>query len=60
MKKYFFLIGMFIFFARAQDSLPWKGTIVFDDWVRVDDAPGTSGHPAYYPQTIMDDNHTLP
>jgi hypothetical protein len=24
--------------------------------VRVDDAPGTSGHQAYYPQTIMDDN----
>lgn len=59
MKKYFFLIGAFIFFARAQDSLPWKGTIVFDDWVRVDDAPGTSGHPAYYPQTIMDDNLIL-
>ena len=59
MKKYFFLIGAFIFFARAQDSLPWKGTIVFDDWVRVDDAPGTSGHPAYYPQTIMDDDLIL-
>lgn len=59
MKKFFFLIGLFMVFAKAQDSLPWKGTIVFDDWVRVDDAPGTSGHPAYYPQTIMDDNLIL-
>jgi hypothetical protein len=59
MKKFFFLIGLFMIFAKAQNSLPWKGTIVFEDWVRVDDAPGTSGHPAYYPQTIMDDNLIL-
>jgi hypothetical protein len=43
----------------AGDSLPWEGAIVFDDWVRVDDAPGLSGHPADHPQTIMDENWVL-
>ncbi len=38
------------------DSLPWKGVIVFGPWVRVDDAPGNSGHPANHPQMIMDNN----
>ena len=42
--------------AFAQDSLPWKGVIVFEDWVRVDDAPGLSGHNANHPQMIMDKN----
>jgi hypothetical protein len=41
------------------DSLPWEGAIVFDDWVRVDDAPGLSGHPASHPQTIMDQDWVL-
>ena len=45
--------------AFAQDSLPWRGRIVFDPWVRVDDAPGLSGHPASHPQTYMDDNWNL-
>jgi len=43
----------------AQDSLPWQGAIVFDQPVRVDDAPGLSGHPAIHPQTIMDSSWTL-
>jgi len=55
MRKLFLLIGLLIIFAQA-DSLLWQGTIVFDTLVRVDDAPGLSGHPAYHPQTIMDDN----
>src|SRR4030043_1408552 len=56
MKIFFILTALFTIALNAQDSLPWKGTIVFDDWVRVDDAPGTSGHPAYHPQTIFDEN----
>ncbi len=55
MRKFFFLIGLLIIFAQA-DSLPWQGTVVFDTLVRVDDAPGLSGHPAYHPQTIVDHN----
>jgi len=63
MKKYFFLIGVFIFFARAQDSLPWKGTIVWDTaWVRVDDADSLFGpppHRAIHPQTILDEKNLI-
>jgi len=59
MKKILFLISLLFIFAGAQDSLPWKGTIILDDWVRVDDAPGLSGHPAYFPQTIVSKNLIL-
>jgi len=61
MKKYFFLIGIFMVFGNAQDSLPWKGTIVWDTaWVRVDDADSVvSGHPANHPQMIMDKNFNM-
>ncbi len=41
--------------AYAQDSLPWKGVIVFEDWVRVDDAPGPKVHNADHPQAIFDE-----
>lgn len=42
--------------AQTNDSLPWHGAIVFGPWVRVDDADSiVSGHPAYHPQTILDE-----
>jgi hypothetical protein len=41
------------------DSLPWQGRIVFGPWVRVDDAPGTTGHPANHPQMVMDTSHAM-
>ncbi len=48
-------ISMFLL-AQSNDSLPWKGVIVFGPWVRVDDADSiVSGHPAYHPQTILDE-----
>ncbi len=59
MKKFLFLTVIIAINLQAQDSLPWKGVIVFEDWVRVDDAPGTSGHPAYHPQTIFDENRMI-
>lgn len=60
MKKYLLLLSILVVMIFAQqDSLPWQGAIVFDDWVRVDDAPGLSMHPANHPQTIMDDNWIL-
>ncbi len=50
-----FSISMFLV-AQSNDSLPWKGVIVFGPWVRVDDADSiVSGHPAYHPQTILDE-----
>jgi len=58
-KACFFILGLLAAAATAQDSLPWQGAIVFDQRVRVDDAPGLSGHPAYHPQTIMDSTWTL-
>ncbi len=49
-----------IFTADRAQSLPWKGTIVFEDWVRVDDADSTvMGHPANHPQTIFDENKMI-
>jgi len=63
MKKYFFLIGIFMVFGNAQDSLPWKGTIVWDTvWVRVDDADSLFGpppHRAIHPQTILDEKNLI-
>ncbi len=59
MRVWFLFLGLFVAAAMAQDSLPWQGAIVFDQRVRVDDAPGLSGHPAYHPQTIMDSTWTL-
>lgn len=51
------LILLCIFCVSAfSDSLPWRGTIVFGPWVRVDDAPGPSGHRANHPQMVMDSN----
>jgi len=58
MKKFLFLMGLVVVLAHA-DSLPWHGTIVFEDPVRVDDAPGLSGHPASHPQMIMDKNFNM-
>jgi len=55
MKRIFiiFVCGVVLFFA---DSLPWKGIIVFGEWVRVDDADSVViGHPAKHPQTILDE-----
>ncbi len=43
----------------AGDSLPWRGAIVFENPVRVDDAFGPSGHAATHPQTIMDPDWSL-
>jgi hypothetical protein len=45
--------------AYAGDSLPWRGRIVFDERVRVDDATGPANHPATHPQTVMDENWNL-
>ena len=59
MRTWFLFLGLLVAAAAAQDSLPWQGAIVFDERVRVDDAPGTSGHPAIHPQTIMDSTWTL-
>ncbi|MBW1869941.1 MAG: hypothetical protein JRI73_11820, partial [Deltaproteobacteria bacterium] len=59
MRTWFLFFGLLVAVAAAQDSLPWRGAIVFDDPVRVDDAPGLSGHPAIHPQTIMDSTWTL-
>jgi hypothetical protein len=56
---WFLFLGLLVSAAMAQDSLPWQGAIVFDQRVRVDDAPGLSGHPAIHPQTIMDSTWTL-
>jgi len=58
-RTWFLFLGLLVSAATAQDSLPWQGAIVFDDPVRVDDAPGLSGHPAIHPQTIMDSTWTL-
>ena len=56
MGRFFLLVPIFFIFAFGQDSLPWQGTIVFGPWVRVDDADSIiSGHPAYHPQTILDE-----
>jgi hypothetical protein len=55
----FVFFGLLAALVMAQDSLPWQGVIVFDQRVRVDDAPGLSGHPAYHAQTIMDSTWTL-
>ncbi len=49
----------FIYGAELADSLPWRGIIVFDTMVRVDDAPGLSGHPANHPQAIFDEQNML-
>ena len=53
----FLILGICVFlFAQSNDSLPWHGIIVFDEWVRVDDADSiVIGHPAYHPQTILDE-----
>lgn len=60
MKKLIIITCVLFAWASAQqDSLPWKGVIVFDDWVRVDDAPGTSGHPAYHPQTVFNEQEMI-
>lgn len=59
MRKFFFFIVITAIVVFAQDSLPWQGTIVFGDWVRVDDAPGLSGHPANHPRMIMDKNFNM-
>ncbi|MDH5186263.1 MAG: glycoside hydrolase [candidate division WOR-3 bacterium] len=59
MRKYLLVLNFLMVLAFAQDSLPWQGAIVFEDWVRVDDAPGLTNHPANHPQTIMDDNWVL-
>jgi hypothetical protein len=59
MKRLLAALVMLAALAAADDSLPWRGAIVFEDPVRVDDAPGLSGHPALHPQTIMDDNWLL-
>lgn len=59
MRTWFLFLGLLVAAATAQDSLPWQGAIVFDQRVRVDDAPGLSGHPAIHPQTIMDSTWTL-
>jgi hypothetical protein len=58
-RTWFLFLGLLVTAATAQDSLPWQGAIVFDPRVRVDDAPGLSGHPAIHPQTIMDSTWTL-
>ncbi len=57
--KYLALLLIPAALVLADDSLPWEGAIVFEDPVRVDDAPGLSGHPAVHPQTIMDDDWLL-
>ena len=44
MRTWFLFLGLLVSAATAQDSLPWQGAIVFDDPVRVDDAPGLAGH----------------
>src|SRR5512136_1725454 len=59
MRSCFLFLGLLASVALAQDSLPWQGAVVFDPPVRVDDAPGPSGHPAIHPQTIMDSTWTL-
>ena len=59
MRTWFLFLGLLVSAATSQDSLPWQGAIVFDDPVRVDDAPGLSAHPAIHPQTIMDSTWTL-
>lgn len=53
----FMVLGFWVFlFAQTNDSLPWKGIIVFGPRVRVDDADSVMiGHPAYHPQTILDE-----
>ncbi|MGB9720122.1 MAG: sialidase family protein [bacterium] len=53
----FMVLGWWVFlFAQTNDSLPWHGIIVFGPWVRVDDADSVVvGHPAYHPQTILDE-----
>jgi len=54
------LLGLIICIGLAfADSLPWKGHFVFRPWVRVDDAPGPSGHPANHPLAVMDTNRTF-
>jgi len=46
--------------TAGTDSLPWGGgRVVFGPWVRVDNAPGTTGHPANHPQMVMDFNHAM-
>jgi len=47
-RTWFLILGLLAALAWAQDSLPWQGAIVFDARVRVDDAPGLTGHPAYH------------
>lgn len=52
----FFCVLLSVAEAQLQDSLPWEGRIVFGQWVRVDDAPGLSGHPADHPITMIDES----
>jgi hypothetical protein len=59
MRTLLLVLCLVVVSAYADDSLPWRGRIVFDTRVRVDDAPGLSGHPALHPQTIMDDDWNL-
>ncbi len=59
MKAIIVLTAILVIAGYAQDSLPWKGTIIFDDWVRVDDAPGISGHRADHPYTIIDTDYNI-
>lgn len=63
MKKLSFFITLLLLFfltgLSPAQTLPWKGTIVFDDWVRVDDALGASGHPATHPQTVFDEKNMI-
>jgi len=59
MRTFILVLGLLAAMALAADSLPWRGRIVFDERVRVDDAPGLKGHPATHPQTVMDANWNL-
>jgi hypothetical protein len=59
MRTFLLVLGLLAAVAYAGDSLPWRGRIVFDERVRVDDATGPANHPATHPQTVMDENWNL-
>ncbi|MCX7995109.1 MAG: T9SS type A sorting domain-containing protein [candidate division WOR-3 bacterium] len=51
-----FVVFFLFLSVQLNDSLPWKGTIVFGPKVRVDDADSViKGHPAQHPHTILDE-----
>jgi len=58
MRKLVIALALLAAMAFGGDSLPWRGALVFEDWVRVDDALGVN-HASDHPQTIMDDNWLL-